>query len=139
MTAWTHELHGRGDQIQTPVGGDPEDSDDFDPTRNLGTNPTEPHVLADCHMATSGLVGFGFRNVLDMCFRAKECRIVCLPRAFVEKLYEQTISELKAEAAKDGTEGQVQEPFLTRTTMCRRPGGRASLCRNWYQLIRSAL
>lgn len=35
MTAWTHELHGRGDQIVTPLGGDPDGEEDFDPFRNL--------------------------------------------------------------------------------------------------------
>lgn len=113
MTAWTHELHGRVDEIQTPVGGDPGDGDSFDLMRNLGTRPTEPHILADRHMATSNLVGFGFRNALDLGFRAKECRIVCLPRAFVEKLHEQAISELKAEAAKNGASAQEQQPFLS--------------------------
>lgn len=111
MTAWTHELHGRVDLIRIPIGGDPEDSEDFDPMRKLGLNPTEPHVLADRQMAMSGLMGFGLRNALDLGFRDKECRIVCIPGAFVERMRAQAIEELKAEAAQRGEEGP--EPFLS--------------------------
>ena len=112
MTAWTHQLHGREDQIQEPIGGDPEDSEDFDPMRKLGLNPTEPHVLADRQMATSGLMGFGLRNALDLGFRNKECRIVCIPGGFVDKLRAQALDELRAEAAKNGDEA-APEPFLS--------------------------
>ncbi|KUI61555.1 hypothetical protein VP1G_08740 [Cytospora mali] len=112
MTAWVHELHGRGDQIQTPVGGDPEDSEDFDPMRQLGLNPTEPHVLADRHMGTSGLVSFGLRNALDIGFRQKEGRIICVPGAFINRLRVQALDELKAEASKSG-QGVESEPFVS--------------------------
>lgn len=129
LAAWAHELHGRGDLVPTPVGGDPEDDhghhegsdgDFFDPLRELGLHPTEPHVLEDRCMGAAGLVGFGVRNALDVGFRAKECRIVCVPGAFVERLHARAMAELKAEAeaqeaAGDGTDGEGarEEPFLT--------------------------
>lgn len=117
LTAWTHELHGSESQIQEPIGGDPDDSDDFDPLRRLGLNPTQPHVLADRQMASSGLVGFGLRNALDLGFRNKECRIVCIPGAFVDRLREQALGELREEAARKKLEGgggeEAPEPFLS--------------------------
>lgn len=123
LTAWAHELHGRGDGdlVQTPVGGDPaEDCDeggDFDPLRELGLHPTEPHVLEDRCMGAAGLLGFGVRNALNVGYHAKECRIVCVPGAFVERLHAQAVAELKAEAeaATDGEDGEggQEEPFLT--------------------------
>ncbi|KAI1638273.1 hypothetical protein F4809DRAFT_601081 [Biscogniauxia mediterranea] len=106
MTAWTHVLHGRESLVATPVGGDP-GSDDFDSLRNLGTNPTERHVLADRHMPLSSLVGYGFRNVVDMAVRAKENRIVCVPGAFVQKLRAEALAELEAAA------GPGEKPFVS--------------------------
>lgn len=62
LTAWAHELHGRGDDlVQTPVGGG-----DFDPLRELGLHPAEPHVLEDRCMGAAGLVGIGLRNALNV-------------------------------------------------------------------------
>lgn len=47
MMAWTHELHGRGDQIQTLIGGNSEDSDEFGPVQpkhepDRATRPCRP-------------------------------------------------------------------------------------------------
>lgn len=75
MTTLTQSLG----QIRT-VGDGPETSSDIEPIRNLGTNPTEPRAVTDRRMATSGLVGFEVCNALDIGFKAKVCRIVCLPR-----------------------------------------------------------
>lgn len=104
LAAWTEEIHGRGDEISVPLGGDPGD-EGFDPMSELGTKPTEPHLLADHHMPISGLVGFGLRNSLDLAVRPKECRIVCIPGKFVDKLHAQALKELEAEHAKAGATG----------------------------------
>lgn len=113
MTAWTHELHGREEQIQTSLfGGDPEDSEDFDPMRRLGTNPTQPHVLAGRQMGLASVIGYVIRNVYDFLWRKKECRIVCIPGAFVDRLRAQALDELKAEAVKAGR-AQETQPFLS--------------------------
>lgn len=110
LAAWTAEIHGRGDEMPVPLGGDPGD-DDFDLMSDLGTKPTEPHLLAEHHMPMSGLVGFGLRNSLDLAVRPKECRIVCIPGKFVDKLRTQALEELRAEAAKNGATGPA--PFLS--------------------------
>ncbi|KAK7736707.1 hypothetical protein SLS53_006917 [Cytospora paraplurivora] len=112
LTAWTHELHGRGDQIETPLGGDPGDGEDFDPMSTLGLNPTESHILEERKMSIPGLLGFGLRNALDLGFYTKECRIVCIPGAFVDRLHTQALEELKAEAARNN-DGTGPEPFLS--------------------------
>lgn len=109
MTAWTHVLHGREDQVATPVGGDP-GSDDFDSLSSLGTNPTEPHVLQKHLMQTAGLVGYGASNIIDLAFRGKENRIVCVPGAFIENLRTKILAELQAEATASGSS---EKPFVT--------------------------
>lgn len=119
MTAWTHELHGRWDQVHTSlVGGDPADSEDsdFDPMRSLGTNPTQPHALAGRQMGLASLVCFFLRNAYDFLWRKKECRIVCVPGAFVDKMRARALDELRAEAEADGSgngETAGPEPFLS--------------------------
>lgn len=113
MTAWTHELHGREEQIQTPLlGGDPEDGEDFDPMRKLGTSPTQPHALADRQMGLASFIGYVLRNAYDFLWRKKECRVVCIPGAFVDRLRAQALDELKAEVAKAGRAEETQ-PFLS--------------------------
>lgn len=113
MTAWMHELHGREEQVQTTlVGGDPADSEDFDPMRRLGTNPTQPHALADRQMGLANVLFFTLRNAYDFLWRKKECRIVCVPGAFVDKMHAQALDELKAEAAK-GVDAKGPEPFVS--------------------------
>lgn len=62
-------------------------------------------------MPMSGLMGFGVRNALDFAVRAKECRIVCLPGTFIQKLHAQAVKELEAEHAKNG--GEEPKPFLS--------------------------
>ncbi|KAM0806699.1 hypothetical protein AB5N19_07036 [Seiridium cardinale] len=106
MAAWTHVLHGREDLVATPVGGDP-GSDDFDSYQNLGTNATETHKLADHHMKMSGMVGYGARNIVDIAFKSKENRIVCVPGTFIDKLKSQALSDLQAAA------GPGEKPFLS--------------------------
>ncbi|KAF7537112.1 hypothetical protein G7054_g3994 [Neopestalotiopsis clavispora] len=106
MTAWTHVLHGREHMVAKPFGGDP-GSADFDPFKDLGMNPTEPHVLADRHMKMGSLIGYGARNVLDIAFKAKENRIVCIPGAFIDKLRAQSMAEVSAVA------GPGETPFLS--------------------------
>lgn len=110
LTGWTAELDGRLDDIPVPLGGDPGD-DNFDLMSELGTKPTEPHVLAAHHMPMSGLVGFGLRNSLDLAVRPKECRIVCIPGSFVDRLRAQALEELRDEAARNGATGPA--PFLS--------------------------
>ncbi|KAI5918155.1 hypothetical protein F4810DRAFT_603836 [Camillea tinctor] len=107
MTAWTHVLHGREDQVAAPAGGDPGDGG-FDAWRDLGASPAQRHVLADRHMPLSSLVGYGVRNVVDMAVRAKENRIVCVPGAFVKKLRAQALAELEAAAGSGG-----EKPFVS--------------------------
>lgn len=114
LTAWTHELHGRGEQIQTPAGGDPADGDEcFDPMRDLGTNPTWPHALEGRHMGLVRLFWFFLRNAYDFLWREKECRIVCVPGAFVNQMHAGALEELGAEAVKSGEE-MGGETFVSR-------------------------
>lgn len=108
MTAWTHILHGREDQILDPLGPETAGPTGADPLRDLGTAPTEPHVLADKHLSMSGLVGYGLLNVAEMAIRNKENRIVCIPGAFVDKLRAQSMAKLQAEAAPG-----EPKPFLS--------------------------
>ncbi|ETS76628.1 hypothetical protein PFICI_12015 [Pestalotiopsis fici W106-1] len=106
MTAWTHVLHGREHLVAKPFGGDP-GSTGFDQLKDLGTNPTEPHVLAHKHMKIGSLIGYGVRNVFDLAFKAKENRIVCIPGAFIDKLRARSMAELSAAAEPGAT------PFLS--------------------------
>lgn len=116
LAAWTSEMHGRGDEVATPLGGDPGE-DGFDALRGLGTRPTEPHVLAGSHMSTPSLVGFGLRNSLDLAVRSKECRIVCVPGRFVEGLRAEALGELRGRAAsssgQQGSDGCGARPFVS--------------------------
>lgn len=110
LNAWTAEMHGRGEEILTPLGGDPGDAN-FDLMNELGTKPTEPHMLAEHHMPMSSLMGYGLRNSLDLAVRPKECRIVCVPIKFLDKIRAEALEELKLEATKNGETGPA--PFLS--------------------------
>ncbi|KAI4600014.1 hypothetical protein KJ359_001115 [Pestalotiopsis sp. 9143b] len=106
MKAWTHVIHGREHLIAKPFGGDP-GSADFDQFKDLGLKPTEPHILTDRKMKMGTMIGYGARNVLDLAVKAKENRVVCIPKSFLDKLRAQSIEELKAKAKP----GEV--PFLS--------------------------
>jgi hypothetical protein len=106
MTAWTQVLHGREDLVATPIGGDP-GSADFDLFGDLGTKPTEPHILVNHHMKLGSLIGYGARNIADMTWKTKENRIVCVPGAFIDRLKAQSLAEIQAGA------GPGEKQFLS--------------------------
>ncbi|RSL86800.1 hypothetical protein CEP51_002594 [Fusarium floridanum] len=78
---------------------------DADPLEELGKHPKEAHKLADQRMNTGNLLTYAFKNGYSLAFGKKECRMVCIPGAFLDKLRTTALEELSAVG--------VQNPFLT--------------------------
>lgn len=78
---------------------------DNDPLLELGTHPTEEHVLANDRMSSWAMTEYGMRNGYGLLVAKKECRMVCIPGAFMDKLRGQALEELK--------EAGEEDPFLT--------------------------
>jgi hypothetical protein len=93
MTAWSLILQGRENEVGTPHG-----SDDIDPLATLGTSPTEPHKLASQQLSLWGLAGWGLRQASNFLVRKKECRVICVPLAFINSLREKAMAELMAQS-----------------------------------------
>ncbi|KAK7739250.1 hypothetical protein SLS62_011276 [Diatrype stigma] len=110
LKAWQLMVEGREDEIPEPLPAD------NDALREYGTAPTEPHLLADRRMKLSGLVSWVARNLWSFAVTPKECRMLCVPGAFLARMRAQALSELRA-AAADETAGEKEkekeEPFLS--------------------------
>ena len=101
MDSWVLMMQGREDEV-LPLHGY-----DYDPLKELGKHATEKHLLADKRLTMAGTLQFGVRNGPDFTMRAKENRMVFIPRWFIEKKRNAVLEELRASAA-DG-----EEPFVT--------------------------
>ncbi|KAH7120465.1 hypothetical protein EDB81DRAFT_231646 [Dactylonectria macrodidyma] len=78
---------------------------DYDPLAKLGKRPAEPHKLADQRMTTASLLTYGVKNGYSLLAAKKECRMVCIPGSFLNKLRIDALQELAAAG--------VEKPFLT--------------------------
>lgn len=56
-------------------------------------------------MSIPSLLNYGFRNAYRLLIKKRECRMVCIPASFLDKLRDTAIRELEATGIKD--------PFLT--------------------------
>jgi hypothetical protein len=106
LDAWTLMLQGREDEIPVPQGLD------GDPLRELGKHPTEAHALTSHLVSMPGRIIYGFKNILDMVFRKKENRMVCIPGAFIKMLRAEALQELAAEAMSWGGR-EEEKPFIS--------------------------
>ena len=105
---WSRMLWGRQDEVPMPCGLD------GDPFAALakGTRPvSEKHLLADRRVGLGGMLKWGLGYGVDMLVRAKENRMVCVPRSYWQPQLEKALAELRAEAREKG-EG-VDKVFLT--------------------------
>ncbi|PON24195.1 hypothetical protein TGAM01_v206883 [Trichoderma gamsii] len=101
MQNWMLMLQGRDDEVLPQAGFD------SDPCADLGKYPIETHVLEKERMSNGAMAGWVFNNLGDLAFRAKENRMVCLPGAYVDKMYETAMDELASQAELS------KKPFLT--------------------------
>ncbi|KAK8087331.1 hypothetical protein PG994_002305 [Apiospora phragmitis] len=110
LDAWTLALQGREEEIPTPQGVRE------DPLAEFGMYPTEKHVLADRRLYTSGLVKYGANNILDITWRRKANRVVCVPKAFLDKLRAQAMDDLAAAGYENPfvSEGDVLVAWFSR-------------------------
>ncbi|KXH36172.1 ankyrin-2 ankyrin [Colletotrichum simmondsii] len=94
LTAWTAILEGRDDDVKTFHGFD------TDPLTELGTNPTEPFVLADQRLSVWGLARIVLGYVWDILRHPfEESRIACIPAAYIETLKKKVNQELSEQSA----------------------------------------
>ncbi|OAA66558.1 Chloramphenicol acetyltransferase-like domain protein [Niveomyces insectorum RCEF 264] len=105
LDAWTLMLQGREHEIPEPL------APDNYILEHCGKKPTERHVLADLHVSTPGLVWWALQNVYNLAIRPQEHRMVCVPAAYLAKLRETALAELRANAhaGDDGNEMFVSE------------------------------
>ncbi|KAL7782671.1 hypothetical protein V8C37DRAFT_397765 [Trichoderma ceciliae] len=119
MENWILILEGRDDEVIPPSGFD------SDPCAELGKHPTEPHVLAKERMSNGAMAGWVFNNFGDLTFRAKENRMVCLPGAYVDKMFNTAMKELNSETSLDEkpflTENDILTAWCTRLALCHLP------------------
>ena len=101
LDSWVLMVQGREHEV-LPLHGY-----DYDPLKELGKYTEEQHLLAAKRLTVGSIIQFGLRSGLDFMIRAKENRMVFVPRWFVEKKRHSIVDELRAEA-KDG-----EEPFVT--------------------------
>ncbi|KAK8874008.1 AAA ATPase [Apiospora arundinis] len=114
LDAWALALQGREDEIPFPQAVE------MDPLAELGLYPTEKHVLASQHMTASNLAKYGICNFLDLAWRSKENRVVCVPKMFIDKLRSQALAELTAAGETDPfvSEGDVLTAWFARLSAC---------------------
>lgn len=124
LEAWTMALQGRDDEIPLPQGYD------SDPLAELGTQATEPHLLAGRRVGNWGMAGYALRNIASLA-GPKEIRMVCVPAAFWQDMVANVRAELEREAEARGdktkpfvTEGDVLAAWWTR--LCSSHLGRES-------------
>ncbi|KAM5343374.1 hypothetical protein ACJ41O_011911 [Fusarium nematophilum] len=83
----------------------PQQGFDYDPLAELGMNPKENHALADQRMKAGALLTYALKNGYSLTMGKKECRMVCIPGYYLNKLRANAIQDLKAAG--------VEQPFLT--------------------------
>ncbi|KAG7046645.1 ankyrin-2 ankyrin [Colletotrichum scovillei] len=94
LTAWTAILEGRDDDVKAFHGFG------TDPLTELGTNPTEPFVLADQRLSVWGLARIVLGYVWDILRHPfEESRIACIPAAYIETLKKKVNQELSEQSA----------------------------------------
>lgn len=105
---WVRILHGKDSEVLTPCGTD---KDPFDALAQGTRGPYEPHVLNDRRVGLAGMLKWGLGYGVDMLVRAKENRMVCVPKTYWQPQLEKAYAELRTEAIEKGEEpGKV---FLT--------------------------
>lgn len=108
VEAWAASLWGKMDEIPTPCN--PE-KNPFDALGN-GSRPThEKHILADQRVKLTGLLRWGLGYGVDMLVRAKENRMVCVPKSYWMPEMQRALEELRAEAILNGQD--PSKVFLT--------------------------
>ncbi|KAJ5764837.1 hypothetical protein N7520_004396 [Penicillium odoratum] len=108
VEGWNSMLWDKADEIPTPV---PYDTDPFELFATGSRPTTEEHVLTDRKVGLGGLLKWGLGYGFDMLVRAKENRMVCVPKSYWQPQWEKALGELRAEAvAKGEDESKV---FLT--------------------------
>ncbi|KAF4447215.1 Transferase [Fusarium albosuccineum] len=108
VEGWTAMLWGREEDIPTPCNMD---IDPFDPLVQ-GTRPApEPHLLTDRRVGLGGMIKWGLGYGVDMLLRAKENRMVCIPKTYWQPRLEKALEELRDEAVANGED--ASKMFLT--------------------------
>jgi hypothetical protein len=105
---WARVLHGREDEIPTPCGTD---ADPFDVLAIGSREPAEEHVLSDRKAGIGGILKWGLGYGVDMLVRAKENRMVCVPKSYWKLQYEKALEELRKDAELKGED--PNKVFLT--------------------------
>ncbi|KAJ5895231.1 hypothetical protein N7495_006922 [Penicillium taxi] len=108
IEGWIAMLWGKVDEILTPV------QHDIDPFKSFetGSRPiAEEHVLKDKNVGLGGMIKWGLGYGFDMLVRAKENRMVCVPKSYWQPQLEKALSELRAEAIVNGED--ESKVFLT--------------------------
>ncbi|EGS23685.1 uncharacterized protein CTHT_0003820 [Thermochaetoides thermophila DSM 1495] len=108
VNGWMKVLWGREDEVPTPCGVD---KDPFEPLATGARKPTERHLLMDRKVGIWGMLKWGAGYGIDMLVRAKENRMVCVPRSFWEPQLEKALQELRKEAEINGED--PDKVFLT--------------------------
>lgn len=99
LDSWVLILGGREAEVPLLHGFDE------DPLRELGCHPTEPYTLAGSELSTLGTASYVLRNGYGIFLGQKENKTVCIPAAFLAKLREKSLQELRDAGHSD--------PFLT--------------------------
>lgn len=96
---WVLILQGREAEVPLLHGFDE------DPLRELGCHPTEPYELAGSELSTLGTASYVLRNGYNILLGQKQNKTVCIPAAFLAKLREKSLQELR--------DAGHTHPFLT--------------------------
>ncbi|KAJ5937599.1 hypothetical protein N7454_003941 [Penicillium verhagenii] len=108
VEGWNAMLWGKEDEIPTPV---PYDTDPFESFATGSRPATEKHVLYDRLAGIGGILKWGLGYGFDMLVRAKENRMVCVPKSYWQPQHEKALAELRAEAMANGED--ESKVFLT--------------------------
>ncbi|KAJ5771161.1 uncharacterized protein N7511_003212 [Penicillium nucicola] len=108
VNAWNATLWGKTEEVPTPV---PYTTDPFE-SFETGSRPTaETHILSERNVGLAGLIRWGLGYGFDMLARAKENRMLCVPKSYWQPQLDRALSELHAEAAANGDD--KSKVFLT--------------------------
>ncbi|CAI0646137.1 unnamed protein product [Colletotrichum noveboracense] len=106
LDAWVLMLQGRDDEIPSPYGGDAPGIN-FDPLAKFGCHPTEPYKLRSQLMSSLSLGAWAIGNLFEFVGK-QETRVVRVPKLFLEKLVNNSMSELQ-----DGSNPSNATSFLS--------------------------
>ncbi|KAL3293856.1 fungal specific transcription factor, partial [Colletotrichum asianum] len=106
LDAWVLMLQGRDDEIPSPYGGDAPRVD-FDPLAKFGCHSTEPYKLRSQLMSSLSLGAWAIGNLFEFVGK-QETRVVRMPKLFLDKLVNDSMSELQ-----DGPNASNATSFLS--------------------------